>query len=175
MNTAAAAQQAGVTVATIRTWCRRGVIAAAKTAGRWVIATASLLRRIEIGARMVKPEPTIDLENASYTYTEEFGQVQTVTPKVRDRVRNGLRLISIGGLAALVPDALAKVDEALRPHIAWELGATRIVLCETPRPFVRLPGTISCRDGRIMISGLPNCIPTDVLVELGERLHDQLI
>ena len=31
-----------VTVATIRTWCRRGVVAATKQAGRWVIDTDSL-------------------------------------------------------------------------------------------------------------------------------------
>ncbi|MFF5642993.1 hypothetical protein ACN6LF_001822 [[Kitasatospora] papulosa] len=50
MNTTTAAQTANVTVATIRTWARNGVIAATKTAGRWVIDTASLARRITIGA-----------------------------------------------------------------------------------------------------------------------------
>ncbi len=51
MNTTAAATQAKVTVATIRTWCRIGAVAAAKVAGKWVIDAASLARRIEIGAR----------------------------------------------------------------------------------------------------------------------------
>lgn len=51
MNTTTAATQAQVTVATIRNWCRNGVVAAAKVAGRWVIDAASLARRIEIGAR----------------------------------------------------------------------------------------------------------------------------
>lgn len=50
MNTTAAALEARVTVATIRTWCRRGVIAATKTAGRWIIDTTSLAHRITIGA-----------------------------------------------------------------------------------------------------------------------------
>lgn len=50
MNTTSAADEAHVTVATIRTWCRNGVIAATKTAGRWVIDTASLAHRIAIGA-----------------------------------------------------------------------------------------------------------------------------
>jgi hypothetical protein len=50
MNTTAAADTAKVTVATIRDWARRGVIAATKTAGRWVIDSASLARRIAIGA-----------------------------------------------------------------------------------------------------------------------------
>jgi hypothetical protein len=49
MNTTAAALQAGVTVATIRHWCRYGAVAAIKTAGRWVIDAASLAHRITIG------------------------------------------------------------------------------------------------------------------------------
>lgn len=58
MNTTAAATQAHVTVATIRTWCRRNVIAAVKQAGRWIIDAASLARRIQIGARRVTQQPT---------------------------------------------------------------------------------------------------------------------
>jgi hypothetical protein len=54
MNTALAAAQANVTVATVRTWCRRGAVAATKTAGRWVIDTASLAARIAIG-QMKRP------------------------------------------------------------------------------------------------------------------------
>lgn len=50
MNTTTAATEAHVTVATIRTWARRGVIAATKTAGKWVIDATSLARRIAIGA-----------------------------------------------------------------------------------------------------------------------------
>lgn len=51
MNTTAAAIQAGVTTDTIRTWCRRNVIAAAKQAGRWIIDTASLAYRISLGRK----------------------------------------------------------------------------------------------------------------------------
>ncbi|WP_329114407.1 hypothetical protein [Streptomyces sp. NBC_01353] len=54
MNTTAAAIQAKVTVATIRTWCRVGAVAAAKAAGRWVIDAASLAHRIAIGARRTR-------------------------------------------------------------------------------------------------------------------------
>jgi hypothetical protein len=50
MNTATAATTAGVTIPTIRTWCRIGAVAAIKQAGRWVIDTASLAARIAIGA-----------------------------------------------------------------------------------------------------------------------------
>ncbi|MEV6165738.1 helix-turn-helix domain-containing protein [Streptomyces sp. NPDC052052] len=53
MNTTTAATEAKVTVATIRDWARRGIIAATKVAGRWVIDAASLAHRIEIGARRV--------------------------------------------------------------------------------------------------------------------------
>jgi len=57
MNTTAAAAQANVTVATIRTWCRYGAVTAIKQAGRWIINTASLAARITIGKerRMSKP------------------------------------------------------------------------------------------------------------------------
>ncbi|MFJ4879981.1 hypothetical protein ACIP93_32905 [Streptomyces sp. NPDC088745] len=51
LTATAAATEAHVTVATIRAWCRNGVVAATKTAGRWVIDTVSLARRLEIGAR----------------------------------------------------------------------------------------------------------------------------
>lgn len=51
MNTTAAATEAKVTVATIRTWCRIGAVAATKTAGKWAIDATSLARRIAIGAR----------------------------------------------------------------------------------------------------------------------------
>lgn len=49
MGTATAATQANVTVATIRTWCRRNVIPATKRAGRWTIDAASLTHRITLG------------------------------------------------------------------------------------------------------------------------------
>ncbi|MDH6224384.1 hypothetical protein [Streptomyces sp. MJP52] len=42
MNAAAAAAKSRVTTDTIRTWCRRGVITATKTAGRWDIDEKSL-------------------------------------------------------------------------------------------------------------------------------------
>lgn len=50
MNTTTAAQTAGVTADTIRTWCRTGAVAAVKQAGRWIIERASLITRMRIGA-----------------------------------------------------------------------------------------------------------------------------
>lgn len=54
MNTATAALEAHVTVATIRHWCRAGVVKAAKTAGQWIIDAASLARRITLSKPAVK-------------------------------------------------------------------------------------------------------------------------
>ncbi|MFE9382409.1 hypothetical protein ACFYMO_04095 [Streptomyces sp. NPDC007025] len=59
MNTTAAAAEANVTVATIRTWCRYGAINAVKQAGRWVIDSASLAARIAIGA-LKRPARTVE-------------------------------------------------------------------------------------------------------------------
>lgn len=50
-TTAQAAQRAGVTVATIRTWARYGAITATKTSGRWNIDEASLTHRIALSRR----------------------------------------------------------------------------------------------------------------------------
>lgn len=62
-TTAAAAAEANVTVDTIRNWCRKGVVAATKVAGRWVIDAASLARRIAIGAwKRPAPKPVLSIE-----------------------------------------------------------------------------------------------------------------
>lgn len=58
MNTTTAATEAHVTVATIRTWCRIGAVAAIKQAGRWIIDTTSLAARIAIG-KMKRPTRTV--------------------------------------------------------------------------------------------------------------------
>jgi len=59
MNTTTAATEAHVTVATIRTWCRIGAVAAVKQAGRWVIDTASLAARIAIGKMKRPAKPAV--------------------------------------------------------------------------------------------------------------------
>lgn len=46
LNTQAAARLASVSVRTIRSWCRHGIIAATKLHGRWTVALSSLLRRL---------------------------------------------------------------------------------------------------------------------------------
>jgi SWIM zinc finger len=49
-TTAEAARQAGVTVATVRAWCRIGAVAATKVSGRWAIDADSLAHRIALPA-----------------------------------------------------------------------------------------------------------------------------
>lgn len=63
MDTATAAQQAGVTVDTIRHWCRIGAVAARKTAGRWIIQAESLAYRISLGVRRRPRKPVYTLDN----------------------------------------------------------------------------------------------------------------
>lgn len=84
MNTTAAALEARVTVATVRTWCRNGVVAAAKQAGRWVIDTASLARRIAIGARKTPVTPQKAAAMSEYPYAQaEFLRVDFCVRVVR--------------------------------------------------------------------------------------------
>lgn len=73
MNTTAAAAKAGVTVATIRHWCRYGAVAATKTAGRWDISEASLDHRIALG-RKHRMDST-----AKYQVTEGTNRYGTTT------------------------------------------------------------------------------------------------
>lgn len=72
MDTTAAAHQAGITVATVRAWCRRNVIAAIKVAGRWIIDATSLARRIEIGR-----EHMTDRYTVTETTRESYGRTYT--------------------------------------------------------------------------------------------------
>jgi hypothetical protein len=64
ITTTLAAHQAGVNVATIRTWCRVGAVAAAKVAGRWAIDTASLAYRVALGKarRPMERKPVFSVE-----------------------------------------------------------------------------------------------------------------
>lgn len=64
ITAADAAAFAGVTVDTIRHWCRMGAVRATKVAGRWVIDQVSLLRRI----RLDRPLHVTDYGTA-YTIT----------------------------------------------------------------------------------------------------------
>ena len=63
MNTTTAAQQAGVTVDTVRAWCRIGAVAAHKVAGRWIIRAEFLAYRISLGIRRRTRKAAYTLEN----------------------------------------------------------------------------------------------------------------
>jgi hypothetical protein len=176
MNTTAAALQAHVTTATIRTWCRRGVIAAAKHAGRWIINAASLAHRIAIAARRTrKASPVIDL-NSTYTYTP-VGDTQpvTITPRIKTRTTGeGVTLTSIDRLAPLLADRIdAITDEGARRHTLTVLESARIVIADQPRPH--LPGDPVRDEGRIATTYRgTRALPVETVLDLAEHIRTAL-
>lgn len=181
MNTTAAAAQANVTVATIRTWCRRGAVAATKTAGRWIIDTGSLTARIAINAwkRPARKEtPMADL-TASYTYTEAGATAPTtLTPTVKHRTvrRTGANTISISNLAPLFADRFDAIpDNGDRVHALTIFRSASIVICDTPD--TGWTGDRQAReDGQLRTSyrgDIPGISIDDVL-DLAAQLRTQL-
>ncbi|MFE4915862.1 helix-turn-helix domain-containing protein [Streptomyces sp. NPDC056652] len=175
----AAATQAGVTVATIRTWCRRNVLAAAKIAGRWVIDTTSLAARIAIGAmkrpaRKLTAMTNLDL-NATYTITEGPRAGTTITPAIRNRVRDGHTTTIIRGLAPLLADRIdAITDTGSRLHTLEVLLGAGITITDETGDF--FDNSISIRDeGRLVTSyaGTKD-LPVEAVLDLAEKLRDQL-
>lgn len=180
-TTTAAATQANVTVATIRTWCRNGVITATKTAGRWVIDSVSLAARVAIGAwkRPTRTEatPVIDL-TTTYTHTLLPGEEpRDLTVKVKERTtRDGERLISVRGLIPLFADRFnAITDDGNRMACLNSFISASIVIsdrrnadwddCPEAREGGRLRTTYR--------GGIPGITVADVL-DLAARLRTQL-
>jgi len=104
MNASTAAAKAGVTVATIRLWCRAGVVSARKTTGQWVIDSRSLAHRIALGRKPV-PAPLVttaaapaiaDIETAARAYdqarldTNAAARVKRNAEKVLKRTPDGV-------------------------------------------------------------------------------------
>lgn len=162
MNTTAAALQANVTADTIRTWCRHGVIAAAKVAGRWIIETASLARRITIGAmRARKQAAVLDLSTATLkTRTRPSGE--TIT-----------RVTDISTLLARKLDQIP--DTGDRAHAATILDRASIVISDTPdagwdgEPGARNAGLV-----RTTYHGEIPQITVDDVLDLAEQIRSQL-
>jgi hypothetical protein len=162
MNTTAAALEAQVTVATIRTWCRRGVLSATKQAGRWIIDTASLAARIAIGAmRARKQAPVLDLSAA--------------TIKTRTRP-NGETLTRVTNMSALLNDKLNEIaDAGDRAHAATVLDGACIVISDTPdagwdeEPNARLAGQV-----RTTYRGELRSITVADVLDLAEKIRTQL-
>ncbi|MFF8100121.1 hypothetical protein ACF07S_10150 [Streptomyces sp. NPDC016640] len=180
-TTAAAAAQANVTVATIRTWCRRGVIAATKTAGRWVINTASLAARIAIGA-MKRParqeaRPVIDL-TATYVHALLPGEEpRDFTVKVKERTtHDGEHLISVRGLIPLFADRFdAITDEGDRIHALTVFQSAVIVISD--RADADWEGDPQAREsGRLRTTyrGGAAGITVDDVLDLAAKLRTQL-
>ncbi|GAB2695747.1 helix-turn-helix domain-containing protein [Kitasatospora kifunensis] len=91
MDTIAAAKQAGVTVATIRTWCRRGAITATKTGRRWVIDATSLAYRINLPKLLRKAKVIFSVE----TLTAIGGQLWEKNGMCRVYINNWTELAGL--------------------------------------------------------------------------------
>lgn len=173
MNTSAAAAEAQVTIATIRTWCRLGVIAAVKQAGRWIIDTASLAHRITIGAMKRRQKeaavPALDL-TATYTIDAGPHAGTLITPQIKERSRNGKNLIIVTGLAPLLADHInAIADSGDRLHAIETLMRAQIVISDQPRDL-----TYPSRDeGRLVTTYYgTRDLPVDVVLDLAEQIRD---
>lgn len=175
MNTTAAALQAHVTTATIRTWARRGVVAATKRAGRWIVNAASLTRRIAIGAMRARKAATVIDLNATYTYTR-VGDTEpiTIAPIIKTRTtREGLTLTTIRRLAPLLANKIdAIADEEARNHALTVLAGATLAISDQPRPH----DDVTDRDeGRISTSYFgTRDLPVSVVLDLGEQIRAAL-
>lgn len=162
MNTAAAATQANVTVATIRTWCRKGAVAAIKQAGRWIINTASLAHRIAIDARRARKQaPVVDLSNAFI--------------KARTRP-TGETITRVTNLSALLADNLDQIpDTGNRAHAATILDRACIIISDTPdTDWDEEPGTRNAGLVRTTYRGEIPQVAIDNVLDLAEQIRAQL-
>lgn len=178
-TTAAAATQASVTAATIRTWCRHNVIAAVKQAGRWVIDTASLAARIAIGAmRTRKATATINL-TATYTFTQ-VGDTEptTITPTVKHRTvrRTGANTTTVSNLIPLFASRFdAITDAGDRAHALTVFISASIVISD--QHDADWDGDPQARDSgqlRTTYQGGAAGITVDEVLDLAAQLRTQL-
>lgn len=180
MNTTAAATQAHVTVATIRTWCRKGVITATKTAGRWIIDTASLAARITIGQLKARKErPVIDLTATYTTHDLRTGALVTITPTVKTRTRGGATITTIRGLAPLLADKIdAITDEAQRLHTVQALHTASITISDhaDETSAEGTDGITAWRDHGRLLTGYQgtSSLPIEAVLDLAENLRTHL-
>lgn len=174
MNTTVAATQAGVTANTIRTWCRRGVITAIKQAGRWIVDTASLARRIAIGASRARKAVMLDL-NATYTITDGPNAGTTITPKARTRQRDGHTVTTVRNLAPLLADRIDAITElGDRLHTLEVLmGAVVTITTETGDFF---DSSISSRDNGRLVTNYTGTryLPVGAVLDLAEQIRTQI-
>lgn len=182
MNTTAAALQANVTVATIRTWCRHGVITAVKLAGHWVIDAASLAARIAIGAMRARKAAPVTLNlNATYTVALPGDtEPRTITPVIKRRTvrRTGENIITVTGLAPLLADQIDAIDdEGARLHTLTVLQGARIVISDTADDEgPELTSGVHFLDhGRLRVQYVgTRALPVGVLIDLAHQLRAQI-
>lgn len=179
MNTTAAATEAHVTAATIRTWCRNGVVAAAKQAGRWIIDTASLTHRIAIGAMRTRKAASVTIDlTATYTAALTPGEAPTtITPVVKHRsTPHAGNMITISGLAPLFADRFdAIADDGDRLAALTIFRTARIVISD--QHDADWDDDPQARDGgrlRTTYRGGIARITVDDVLDLAARLRDQL-
>ncbi|MUN41385.1 hypothetical protein [Actinomadura litoris] len=118
----------------------------------------------------------IDLDT-SYTWTEADGHQTTVTPKVTDRTGAKGRVVSVRGLAPLLADRIdAITDPGERGHTLTVLSGAVIALRAEPKEFPGGVPTHTRMDGKVATTyvGTP-ALPADVVLDLAEQLHTQLI
>lgn len=162
MNTTTAAIQAGVTTDTIRTWCRAGVIAAAKRAGRWVIDTASLAHRIAIGAMRARKQAAVLNLSAATLKTRTRPTGETIT-----------RVTDMSNLLTTKLDQIT--DAGDRAHAATVLDRASIIISDTPdtgwdaEPNARNAGLV-----RTTYRGEIPQITIDDVLDLAEQIRTQL-
>jgi hypothetical protein len=130
MNTTTAAIEAHVTPATIRLWARRGIIAAVKTAGRWVIDAASLAHRIAIAAlkRKTATMDTAALRAELDAINQRLTPARNASPSDRERgwrdrasgtlkarffARQGIKILDLAELCSTNAEAAADLDSHL--------------------------------------------------------------
>lgn len=122
MDTTTAANSAGVTVATIRHWCRYGAVTATKVAGRWVIDEASLAHRITIGATM----PDHPTEHAYDTDTTiRISRSAWSGRYIAEQYRNGYRISTIAD-GATAGEAYAAAVDYLNRRAEAEMAAEKL-------------------------------------------------
>lgn len=139
MNTTAAALQANVTTATIRTWCRRGVIAATKQAGRWIIDTTSLAARLAIGSMRIRKAPAMPTKvRIDDTFTiraeQKASPAYGTTSWYATLHTNGWKT----GIPREGATAQQAIDRALRDHQASRAQTVRMEAAEEAGSFADL-------------------------------------
>ncbi|MFD8777569.1 hypothetical protein [Streptomyces sp. NPDC059916] len=179
MNTTTAALQAHVTTDTIRAWCRRGVITATKTAGRWTINATSLARRIAIGAMRARKQASMALDlTATYTAVLIPGEAPTtITPTIKRRqTPHAGNIIKVAGIVPLLADQIDSIpDHGDRLHAITVLNAATIVIAEAhdtdwdDAPNARHGGQLRTT----YQGGIPQ-ITVDDILDLADQLRTQL-